>query len=90
MPHHSEQDVAAAVRNAIVARANGSWRAQDVGDDTAIGSAGLGFDSIAIVELLLECEAALGIPFPAAIFDAGPLTVRRLIDHARQSQTGRV
>jgi acyl carrier protein len=80
-----ERDVAAIVRNAVRARVPDASSGRDLPDDTAVGRAGLGLDSIAIVELLLDCEAALGVPFPAAIFDTGPLTVRRLIDHARRA-----
>lgn len=82
MPDQTAVDAASVVRNLVRARVNGSRRAAELADETAIGSTGLGLDSIAIVELLLECEAALGVPFPSAVFDGGPLTVRRLIDHA--------
>jgi acyl carrier protein len=78
-------DVVTVVRNTVRARVPDAWYGRDLPDDTAVGQAGLGLDSIAIVELLLDCEAALGVPFPAAIFDSGPLTVRRLIDHARRA-----
>lgn len=85
MTESSARDVAAIVRDTVRARVPDAWYGRDLPDDTAVGRAGLGLDSIAIVELLLDCEAVLGVPFPAAIFDTGPLTVRRLIDHARRS-----
>lgn len=57
-------------------------RESPLADDTRLGAQGLGFDSVAIVEIILECEAALGIAFPAALFDDGPITVGRLRRHA--------
>jgi len=53
-----------------------------VAHDLRLGTDGLGFDSVAIVEILLECERQFDMPFPASLFDAGPLTVGRLVDHA--------
>lgn len=47
-----------------------------------LGANGLGFDSVTIVEVLLECEQHFDMPFPASLFDAGPLTIGRLVDHA--------
>lgn len=82
MPDTDEFRAAAIIRQIAHARAAGSGRGFDLGDDTAIGATGLGLDSVAIVELLLECEEVLQVPFPAALFDQGPLTIRRLIDHA--------
>ena len=85
MINRSATDVAAIVRDTVRSRVPEGWYGRDLPDDTAVGRTGLALDSIAIVELLLDCEAALGVPFPAAIFDGGPLTVRTLIDHARRS-----
>jgi acyl carrier protein len=85
MSGSSARDVAAIVRDTVRVRVPDGWYGRALPDDTAVGRDGLGLDSIAIVELLLDCEAALGVPFPAAIFETGPLTVRTLIDHARQS-----
>ena len=47
-----------------------------------LGPNGLGLDSVTIVEILLECEQQFDMPFPTSLFDAGPLTVGRLVDHA--------
>jgi acyl carrier protein len=66
----------------VTARVPVSWRNRSVPLDVPLGSDGIGLDSIAIVELLLDCEAVLAIPFPPEIFDAGPLTLRRLVAHA--------
>ena len=37
-------------------------------------------DSVSIVELVLDCEEALAISIPAALFD-GPVTIGRLIEY---------
>ncbi|MBK5260362.1 MAG: acyl carrier protein [Thermoanaerobaculia bacterium] len=51
--------------------------------DTPLGSRGLGLDSIAIVEVLLECEERLGIVIASDLLDGESLTVGRLIGRAR-------
>jgi acyl carrier protein len=85
----SRRDEAAAkVRQLIQLRAPLVWRDRELLDGVALGRDGLGLDSIAIVELMLACEAALGIPFPATLFDTGPITVGRLIAHAREQSNG--
>ncbi len=39
----------------------------------------VGYDSVRIVELFLECEALFGVAVPGEILDEGPLTVGRLV-----------
>ena len=81
-------DAADSVRQLIRARAPVARRDGELLDGLALGRDGLGLDSIAIVELMLACEAALGIPFPATLFDTGPITVGRLVAHARAASNG--
>ncbi|MCX6543142.1 MAG: hypothetical protein NTV05_01870 [Acidobacteria bacterium] len=76
-----------AVLRAFRERAPLVWRDRELPVDLILGAGGLDLDSIAIVELLIACQSAVGIPFPPALFDEGPLTLRRLIDHATQSAT---
>jgi acyl carrier protein len=40
-------------------------------------------DSIALVELLLDCEERFGIPRPVELLEGEPLTVGRLVTHVR-------
>ena len=61
-----------------------AWRDRELPVDLTLGADGLGLDSIAVVELVIACQSAVGIPFPPALFDGGPLTVGRLVEHARQ------
>ncbi len=76
-----------AVMRTIRERAPLAWRDRELPVDLTLGGGGLGLDSIAIVELLIACQSAVGIPFPPALFDSGPLTVGRLVDQARHRAT---
>ncbi len=48
-----------------------------------LGPGGLGLDSIALVELLLDCEQRFAIPRPTGLLEGEPLTVGRLVGHVR-------
>ena len=39
----------------------------------------VGYDSVRLVELFLECEPVFGVTVPGEILDGGPLTVGRLV-----------
>ena len=56
--------------------------------ETALGGDGLALDSIAIVEVLLECEERFGVVIANELLTGGALTVGRLIEGAR-AQIGR-
>jgi acyl carrier protein len=86
MSNVQAENVALTLRGLVGERVPASWRYQAIPDDLPLGNDGIGLDSISLVELLLDCEAALSLPFPAAVFDHGPLTLRRLIEHAQRAQ----
>lgn len=50
-----------------------------------LGARGLGLDSIALVELLLDCERRFGIPATTELLAGAPLTVGQLIAHVRDA-----
>jgi len=52
-------------------------------DPLPLGPGGLGLDSIALVELLLDCEYRFGIGGSAALLAGPPLTVDLLVAHIR-------
>jgi acyl carrier protein len=52
--------------------------------DVALGADGLGLDSIAIVEVLLECEDRFGVR-TYTLLEGEPLTLTRLATHLRVS-----
>jgi len=51
-----------------------------LGADVPLGAGGLGMDSVAVVMLLLECEARWGVSFPAEMLEQ-PLTLGRMVNH---------
>jgi acyl carrier protein len=76
------------VRDLLRARAPLARSRADLPDDLRLGSGGLGLDSIALVELLLDCEQRFGIPRPAGLLAGEPLTVGLLVDHVRFAARG--
>src|SRR4026209_2423401 len=74
-------EAALVVRQVLRSRTPMAWRGRDLPDDLRLGGEGLGLDSVSIVELVLDCEEALAISLPPALFD-GPVTIGRLIDYA--------
>jgi acyl carrier protein len=63
-----------------IVRARGA-APESLHDDAALGAAGLGLDSIAIAEVLFDCEARFGVSF-ADLLDGKPITVGALIERA--------
>lgn len=59
------------------------WRDQALSDDLRLDDAGLGFDSIGLVELLVACERELGIRLPPDLLVEEAMTVGKL--HAKLS-----
>jgi acyl carrier protein len=51
---------------------------QELPEDLPLGPGGLGLDSIAMVELLLLCEARFSVAVAAELLAGGPLTIGRL------------
>jgi acyl carrier protein len=47
---------------------------------TPLGSGGLGLDSIALVEILLQCEDRFGVEVAAEALAQSPLTVGLLVE----------
>ncbi len=72
-----------AVRELLRSRAPLARERAELPDDLRLGSGGLGLDSIALVELLLDCEQRFGIPRPVELLEGEPLTVGRLVTHVR-------
>ena len=54
--------------------------------DLALAEDGLGLDSVGLVELLLACEDLFGAGFAANVLADTPLTVGKLVAHARRSR----
>lgn len=70
------KDVAAVVRAILRARN----RHIELIPDLRLGADGLGLDSIALVEVLLQCEEAFGVTIASEALAAPSLTVGFLIE----------
>lgn len=86
MTEHSALDshgkFADSVRRVVHSHLPLAMREQALLDSTRLGPEGAGLDSVALVELLLACEEATGVPFTADVLADGPLTVGHLVRHA--------
>ena len=74
-------DVATDLQHMIQNHVPASWGEGGLGRDVPLGAGGLGMDSVAVVMLLLECEARWNAAFPAELLEHQPLTLGRLVDH---------
>ena len=68
---------AAQVRRLLASRAG--LPESSVADHLALGGPELGLDSVALVELVLECERLTGVVLAGDVFAGGPLTVGDLL-----------
>jgi acyl carrier protein len=78
------------VRDLLARRTGGMLEAAALSDHIPLGVDGIGLDSVAIVELLLECETEFDVRLPPDLFDGGPVTVGALVaavEAARARQT---
>ncbi len=86
-PDVGEPDLRREVRGLIARRAPAGagtvMHGEALGDDLALASGGLGLDSIALVELLLDCEERFGTLGIEELLAGPPLTVGRLVDRVR-------
>jgi acyl carrier protein len=83
---NTELAVEEAVRDLLRSRSPLARRLTELPDDLPLGPGGLGLDSIALVELLLDCEERFGIGGmggSAGLLAGPPLTVDRLVAHVR-------
>ncbi|MFB3855154.1 MAG: acyl carrier protein [Vicinamibacterales bacterium] len=88
MTEGTTRDVAAAVRELLRRLAPGACEGRQIGDDTPLDGRGAGLDSVARVELLLECEQEFGVRLAQSLLDEGCLTIRRIAEHVQRAQAG--
>lgn len=74
------------VRELVRARSPLARSRESLPDDLSLGSGGLGMDSIALVELLLDCEQRFGLRGTAEILAGPPLTVGLLVAHVQNAR----
>jgi len=85
MPPMRPITLADGVREILRKRVPRAKDLDDLPDELLLGEGGLGLDSIALVELLLECERLFRLPPPLALLEGPPLTVGLLAEHVRAS-----
>ena len=68
------------VQDIVRARASRIVASGELPGNVALGADGLGLDSIAIAEVLLECEHRFGVSV-IALLEEEPLTLTRLVAH---------
>jgi acyl carrier protein len=78
--------IAAEVRQIIKARMPSSQQTLELRDDRELGEGGVGLDSIALFEVLLECEKRWGVAVTDTLYDQRPLTVGKLVAHLSRPQ----
>jgi acyl carrier protein len=66
------------LRDLLARRTAGALDLGTLADATPLGADGVGLDSVAIVEILLECETEFGVRLPPKLFDGGPVTIGAL------------
>ena len=72
----TREEVATSARAIVFARLG---RVEDASvDSTPLGSAGFGLDSIAIAEIILDCERRFGIRL-SDLLDGEPITIQRIV-----------
>lgn len=62
--------------------------AASLADEMPLAVGGVGLDSIALVELLLDCEQRFGLRSTAELLAGPPLTVGDLVAHVRSCRAG--
>ena len=75
-------DVEETVRDLVRSRAPLARAHAGLADELRLGAGGLGMDSIALAELLLDCERRFGLS-PAELLEGPPLTVGLLVARVR-------
>jgi acyl carrier protein len=91
VPADSNHDAGHLVRQVILRLRSSALTASDLSDELPLGPEGLGLDSVAVVELLLECETVFGVKFPPEVVEGAPMTVARLVsivDRAMSERDG--
>jgi len=59
------------------------WREKALAPDLRLDDEGIGFDSVALLELLLSCERELGLSLPPDFLLDDAMTVGRLVEKLR-------
>jgi acyl carrier protein len=77
------ETIASIVRDIVRTHASRAIAAEELSGDLTLGADGLGLDSIAIAEVLLDCQQRFGVGV-TELLEGEPLTLRRLVAHLEQ------
>ena len=79
---------AAAIRDEVVAalRTRAPHVPGELGDDVGLDEKGLNLDSIAIVELLADCEERFHVELLSTLLDGRKLTIGRIVAAIRSGR----
>ncbi len=72
-----------AVRELVRKRVSHSVSHHELSGEVLLGSNGLGLDSIAIAEVLLDCQQQFGVNV-SSLLEGEPLTLARIVAHLEQ------
>jgi acyl carrier protein len=75
--------IAGIVQDILRAHVSRPLSSEEFVHDVALGADGLGLDSIAIAEVLLECQQRFGVSV-TELLEREPLTLRLLVAHVEQ------
>lgn len=77
------QTISRIVHDIVRSHASRKMAEQELEHDVALGADGLGLDSIAIAEVLLDCQQRFGVSV-TELLEREPLTLRLLVAHVEQ------
>jgi acyl carrier protein len=77
------QSIHTIVRDIVRVHAARGVAFDELSHDAPLGADGLGLDSIAIAEVLLDCQQRFGVSV-MELLEQEPLTLRRLVQHLEQ------
>lgn len=63
------------VRQVVLRHLGGGAGLDHLPADLPLGETGAGLDSIALIEMLIDCESAFGVPLVDALLQEGTVTV---------------
>jgi acyl carrier protein len=77
------ESISTIIQEIVRTRASRAVAGEELLDDAPLGAGGLGLDSIAIAEVLIDCEQRFGVAV-TGLLEGAPLTLRRLVAHLEQ------
>ena len=83
---NSETEIYKTIYQHILNYCPSSLKETDLHPDLSLFADGLGLDSVAAVELILELEDAFGFDFPAEMYETKMLTIGQLVSYVENKK----